>query len=490
MTNKTPFLDGFSTFFCGRAKASGQAVLRKARKAVINRCPGQLSSLFAQVIAPSLVVSLAMNRRVRHFSDEVTFWAFLAQTLSEDRSCARAVAEVQNWRLDHGQRLPSADTSSYCKARQRLPMTMLEAVHEDLCNSLRRQSPTELLWLGHVVKAIDGSSVQLPDTPENQLAFPQPPNQKPGCGFPVMQFGALINLCNGAWEQVVVSEMTIHDHKLLDALMPSIKCNEVLVADRAFCSYEMMARTAGQGAWMVARLHQMRKTDWRRGVKAGPNQRIVTWHKPPQPAGSCLSREQWGQLPAQIQIRLIKVRATGRDGKLKTMFLATTLLDTVRYSEEDIAALYCQRWDIELRLRDLKTTMGMELLRTKTPDMARKELAMFVIAYNALRLLMLQASIECGAALWRISFKGTIQIVATWNGRFSGLHHKPKSRAEVFAEMLRQIAQRTVPHRPGRQEPRAIKRRPKPFPSLTTPRRQFHREVWCNASLSQNRMAA
>jgi hypothetical protein len=490
VTNKTPFLDGFPTFLFGRAKASGQALLRKARYAVIERCPGQLSSLFAEVIAPALVVSLAMNRRMRHFPDEVTFWAFLSQTLSEDHSCARAVAEVQNWRRDHGQRLPSADNSSYCKARQRLPMTMLEAVHEDLRNSLSRQTPTELLWHGHVVKAIDGSSSQLPDTPENQSAFPQPSNQKHGCGFPVMQFGALINLCNGAWEQLVVSEMTVHDHKLLHAMLPYVGCDEVLVGDRAFCSYEMMARTAAQGAWMVTRLHQMRKVDWRKGKKMGPNQRIMTWRKPSQPAGSCLTAEQWAQLPEKLQVRLIKVRAKGRDGRLKTMFLATTLLDTVRYPEQDIAALYCQRWEIELRLRDLKTTMGMELLRTKTPEMARKELVMFVIAYNALRLLMLKASLQCGAALWRISFKATIQVVATWDARFSRLHGKPRSRSELFGELLRQIAQRKVPHRPGRQEPRAKKRRPKPFPSLTSPRQEFHEKMRRNGSLSQNPMAA
>lgn len=489
MTNKTPFLNGFPTFLFGRAKASGQALLNKARKVVIDRCPGQLSSLFAEVIAPALVVSLAMNRRVRHFPDEVTFWAFLSQTLSEDRSCARAVAEVQNWRLDHGQKLPSADTSSYCKARQRLPMTMLEGVHEDLRNSLSRQTPTELLWHGHVVKAIDGSSVQLPDTPENQVVFPQPSNQKAGCGFPVMQFGALMNLCNGAWEQFVVSEMTVHDHKLLDILMPYIGPDEVWLGDRAFGSYEMMARTTSQGSWAVTRLHQSRKNDWRKGTKAGPNQRLVTWCKPPQPAGSCLSPEQWAQLPEQIQVRLIKVEARGRDGKLKTMVLATTLLDMMRYPAEDIAALYCQRWEIELRLRDLKTTMGMELLRSKTPEMARKELAMFVIAYNALRLLMLKASITSGAVLWRISFKATIQVVTTWNARFSRLHHKPRSRSELFDELLRQIAKRTVPHRPGRQEPRARKRRPKPFPSLSQPRQLFHDKLRRNA-LSQNCMAA
>jgi len=393
VSNKTPFLDGFPTSLFGRAKASGQGLLRRTRQAVTERCPGSISSLFSEVIAPALVVSLAANGRVRHFPHEITFWAFLSQTLSEDRSCARAVAEVQNWRSQQGQDMPSADTSSYCKARQRLPMEMLDAIHEELRVSLHRQTPSELLWHGHRARAIDGSSAQMPDTPENQAVFPQPSNQQPGCGFPVLQFAGLIDLCNGAWEQFVVSEITVHDHKLLDRMMPFIGPNEVLVAERAYCSYEMLARVSARQSWMVARLHQMRKVDWRKEKKAGPNQRIVTWHRPSQPKGSCLSPEQWAQLPEEMQVRVIRTRGVGRDGKPKTMFLATTLLDTVRYPEEDIAALYCQRWEIELRFRDLKTTMGMELLRTKTPEMARKELAMFIIAYNALRLL--PASGEC-----------------------------------------------------------------------------------------------
>ncbi len=477
MTNKTPFLDGFPTTLFGRAKASGQAILRKTRQAIAERCPGSISSLFSEVIAPALVASLAANQRVRHFPHEVTFWAFLSQTLSEDRSCARAVAEVQNWRSQQGQDLPSADTSSYCKARQRLPIEMLDAIHDKLRVSLDRQTPSELLWHGHLAKAIDASSAQMPDTPENQAAFPQPSNQQPGCGFPVLQFAGLINLCNGAWEQFVVSEMTVHDHKLLDSMMPFIEPNEVLVADRAFCSYEMLARVSARQSWMVARLHQMRKMDWRKGKKAGPNQRIVIWHKSQQPKGSCLSREEWAQLPEEMQVRVIRIRGVGRDGKPKTMFLATTLLDTVAYPEEDIAALYFQRWEIELRFRDLKTTMGMELLRTKTPEMARKELAMFIIAYNALRLLMLQASVRNNAPLWRISFKGTIQVISTWHARFEELKHKPRLKGALMQDLLEQIARRKVPERPGRHEPRVVKRRPKPFPNMTQPRSEYH-ESW------------
>lgn len=484
MTKQTPFLNGFPTSLFGRAKPSGQALLLKARKDLIDRCPGQLSSLFSEAIAPALVASLAANRRDRHFPDAVTFWGFLAQTLSEDKSCSRAVAEIQNWCQDHGRNLPGADTSSYCKARQRLPVGMLDAIHGDLCSSLDRATPAGLLWHGLVVKAVDGSSVQLPDTPENQRAYPQPVGQKPGCGFPVMQFGGILNLCHGGWAQFVTSAMTVHDHKLLDRLMPHIGKNELLLGDRAFGSYEMFARITDQGAWMLARLHQSRKADWRKGKKAGPNQRIVTWTKPKQRAGSTLGPEQWASLPEEMTVRLIKVKGIGRDGTDKPMYLATTLLDTVRYPEADVSALYFQRWEIELRLRDLKTTMGMEALRTKTPEMARKELAMFVIAYNAIRLLMLRAAIANGADLWRISFKGAIQVVGTWNARFSGLHHKPRARAKLLGTLLGQIAGRIVPERPGRQEPRAVKRRPKPFPLLTKPRREYHDDFARNSSLA------
>lgn len=474
MKNKTPFLDGFPTFLFGRGKASGQALLEQARRQAIDRSPGQLSALFADVIAPELVESLAGHQRDREYPDPVTFWAFLGQILSEDGSCGRAVAEVQQWRQQQGQCPPSADTSSFCKARRRLPQAMLDGVHAHLCATLTRQTPRDWLWHGRIVKAIDGSSVQLPDTPENQRAYPQPPTQREGCGFPVMEFGGLINLCNGAWEQLVLSSMDFGDHTLLDAAMEHIDPGDVLVTDRAFGSYEMMARIARRGAAMVARLHQARKLDWRQGKKAGPDQRIVTWTKPRQQSAlSRLSAAEWEQLPETIEVRLIRVRGEGRDGKARTLYLATTLVDTVEYPAEDIAALYCQRWEIELRLRDLKTTLGMELLRTKTPEMARKELAMFVIAYNALRLLMVQASVREGVNLWRLSFKGTLQVVAAWDRSFAGLGHRPEARRRLYGELLAQIAQRTNPHRPGRQEPRAQKRRPKPYPFLMEPRRAF-----------------
>lgn len=489
--NKTPFLDGFPTSLFGRAKAGRQALLSQARRDAIERSPGQLSILFADVITPELVSGLAANQREREFPDPVTFWAFLGQVLSEDGSCGLAVTEVQHWRQQNGCRPPSADTSSYCKARQRLPLELLDGVHRHLVSTLNRQMPSQWLWRGRVAKAIDGSSVQLPDTPQNQRAYPQPPTQRKGCGFPVMQFGAILNLCTGAWEHLVLSSMDYGDHTLLDAAFDHLDPGDVLVADRAFGSYEMMARLGQRDIAMVARLHQARKLDWRRGKQVGPDQRIVVWEKPrQQSAGSRLGAGEWEKLPGQIVVRLIRVRGRGRKGEARPLYLATTLVDTKGYPAGDIADLYCQRWEIELRLRDLKTTMGMELLRTKTPEMARKEMAMFIIAYNALRVLMQQASLREGVSLWRISFKGTMQVVATWDRGFEGLEHRPVSRRKLYVQLLGQIAQREVPCRPGRQEPRAKKRRPKPFPYLMEPRQAHKDRLSKNSQETQPRKVA
>jgi hypothetical protein len=416
-----------------------------------------------------MIVFYTVGNRV--YTQAVVFWAFLAQVLSEDSSCARAVAMVQNWCRRIGLPVPSPNTGSYTKARQNLPKAMLDGVHGELCSSLDRNLTQEDLWRGHVIKAVDGSSVQLPDTARNQKDYPQPGTQQPGCGFPVMQIVALLNLCHGGWEQVVESKLNEHELSAMDKLIPFVGKDEVLLADRAYCSYELIARLSVQDSHVIARHHQARKIDFRRGKKLGPDERLAQWLKPTtQPKGSRLSCEEWNNLPEELELRIIRVRTRSRDGKRKTIYLVTTLLDPFKYPAPEIASLYFHRWEIELRFRDLKTTMGMERLRTKSPKMARKELMMFMIAYNAMRLLMLKAARQEGVGHRRLSFKGALQVLDTSSADFVGTQNKPKVRGNLKSEMLSQIASRTPPDRPGRNEPREIKTRPKPFPRLSVPR--------------------
>lgn len=472
MRNNTPFLHGFPTLLFGKTKPLAQQLLMQNAARLRHASPSELSAQLAEEISPESVARHAGTLRRRIYTHAVVFWAFLAQVLDEDGSCAKAVAMVQSWYRRLGVPIPGAGTSSYTKARQKLPKSMLDGIHSEVREGLDRNITSEDLWRGHVIKAVDGFSVQLPDTAENQAQYPQPCTQEAGCGFPVMQGVALLNLCHGGWEQVAESKLDEHELSAMDHLVTFVGKDEVLLSDRAYCSYELIARLSGREAHFIGRHHQARKIDFRRGKKLGPDQRLVKWARPlSQPPGSCLSEQAWEQLPEEMELRIIRVRTRNRDGKSKTMYLVTTLLDDSAYPAEEIAGLYFHRWEIELRFRDLKTTMGMERLRTKSPEMARKEMMMFMIAYNAIRLLMLKAAKQEGVNHRRLSYKGTLQVLAAGAADFVGTHNRPKILGDLKSQMLSQIAQRTVPYRPGRNEPREVKTRPKPFPRLTCARR-------------------
>lgn len=417
---------------------------------------------FSEEVPAQIVADSAESVRRRLYPHEVTFWAFLSQVLGEDGSCAKAVSEVQQWYRQRRLAPPSANTTSYVEARQRLPEEMLRRIHRHLFNELERQTGSALRWRGHRVKAIDGTSAQMPDSARNQSAYPQPAGQDPGCGFPVVQLVGLLDLNHGGWEDFVESPMQFSETEGLDQLFSRLGGGDILVGDRAYTSYETVARLLQAGAHFVGRNHHARKLDFRKGNKIGPNQRLQVWRKPHwQTPGSKLSPGEWEQLPEEMTIRIIRIRATDRDSKAVTKYIVTTLLDAQTYPAEETASLYFHRWEIELRFRDIKTTMKMEMLRTKSPEMIRKELMMHMIAYNALRLLMLKSAAIHGCNHRRLSFKGALQVLASTAANFSEVGEKPRVRGRERAELMRRIAERVVPNRPGRNEPRNVKRRPK-----------------------------
>jgi hypothetical protein len=248
---------------------------------------------------------------------------------------------------------------------------------------------------------------------------------------------------------------------------------DVLVADRLYSSYEIVARLKARGVEYIGRNHQARKLDFRRGKKLGPNERIQVWKKPPKSAWSQLSKEQWEKLPAKLEIRVIRTKGPDREGKQRTRYVVTTLLDHVKYPAEEVASLYVHRWEIELRFRDIKTTMGMELLRTQSPEMVLKEIRMHIIAYNTVRLLMLKAATVHQCSHRRIGFKGVLQVLDACRSGFERVADKPLLLSREKDNLLTRIAERTVPERPGRNEPRKKKRRPKSYGWLQRPRHSY-----------------
>lgn len=480
MLTRAPFLTGFPTLLFGRAKRSTQEQLRLERAQLLEQSPGAISAQLADEISPELVARHAHDERRRVYPQQLTFWAFLSQILSEDGSCAWAVAQVQQWMRQKGLPVPSANTASYCEARQALPEAMLESIHHELISQLEGHLCEDDLWRGHRVKAVDATSVQAPDTAANQEQYPQPSTQAPGCGFPVVQLVALIDLVHGGWEDFAQSNIETGELRGFDQLEPLLKANDVLVADRLYSSYELIARMIQRDVEFIGRHHQSRKLDFRRGKKLGPDERLQTWKRPRrQPAGSRLSAEEWRALPEEINLRVIRYRGPGRDGKARVRYAITPLLDSTKYPASEVVSLYFHRWEIELRFRDIKTTMGMEMLRTRSPGMLRKEIMMHAIAYNVIRLLMLKSARAHGVNHRRLSFQGALQVLERCAAGFEGTLETPLKRRCQREDLLERIAERPIPDRPGRNEPRRPKRRPKNTNWLQQPRRDYPEHFYC-----------
>ena len=342
---------------------------------------------------------------------------------------------------------------------------------------LREEVSATITWCGRRVWLVDGTTCSMPDTPDLQAAFSQPDAQVPGCGFPVAKVVALFCWASGAVLAASIGPLWMSELQLWRELWSVLSPGEIVLGDRFYCSFYDIVGVMRRGCDAVFRLHQRRSEDFRQGKRLGKDDRRVTWRRPEwnaRPRG--MGRREWKALPKTLTVRLIRFGVDLPGFRCKTITVATTLLDPVTYPAESLAALYRDRWGIELRFRDIKTTMGMEVLRGKTADIVRKEIHMHLLAYNLIRCLMWQAAAQHGRALHRLSFAGTVDrlnAVEPYLQLYDGSY-----RAEdLYALLLRWIADDLVPHRPNRLEPRAVKRRPKQYDLLNRPRHQMRKAL-------------
>jgi hypothetical protein len=442
------------------ARALRQVTLRQLQEQLTDCLPPQLLS--AEDEGP--------NSRERIFSLRLTFECFIWQVLKPKTSCREVVRQVQALFTLQGQGQVDEGDSAYVQARQRLPRERLEQAVEVIAQAADRRAGASAILQGRSVKVVDGSSTQLADTPKNQERYPQPSTQKKGCGFPVLKFAALFSLASGAILKLAMGSLGQHDLRLLREFWEDLKKGDILLGDRAYGEYTTLAIWPTRGVDVVARLHQTRKVDFRKALRLAKNDGLFTWTKG-QPS-KILSAAPWAELPAQITVRVIRFSATLRGYRARRVTLVTTLLDPKLYPAQELIDLYARRWRLELCLRDLKTTMGMEQLRCKSPDLAEKELLAYLVAHNLVRCLMAEAARTHQVALERVSFKGSVDALRQYSAAMAQARNR-KIRRKLWDELLRTLAQDLVPHRPGRIEPRAVKRRPKPFPLLTKPRAKY-----------------
>ena len=430
----------------------------------IRRRAGQSDAyvFFNLLTSPELldrVESLLPEHRERLFPPTETLSMFLSQALSADRSCQRAVNEAAVKRLIGGLPRASARTGGYCRARARLPESMLSDLVRHTGRKMSAMAPKAWHWHGHPVRLVDGTTLAMPDTPENQAVYPQPRSQEPGLGFPLARLVGLICLGSGAVLDCALGGYRgkgNDEQTLLRTLLNTLEAGDVLLGDAYYASFFLFCALQAHGVEAVFEQQgsRRRSTDFRRGRRLGVRDHLIEIRKPTRKP-DWMTPAQYEQAPDTLTVREL---CTG--GKI----LVTTLLCPKQTPKADLKALYRERWHVELDLRHIKTTLGMEMLSCKTPAMAQKEIWIYLLAYNLIRLMMAQAATLAECLPRALSFKHTLQLWVAWD------HHVGTDREGRLHGLFVLIAEQRVGNRPGRIEPRAVKRRPKPFPLLTEAR--------------------
>jgi hypothetical protein len=404
------------------------------------------------------------------YTPAVTVWVFLSQCLSSDHSCRDSVARLIAWRVAEGLAPCSADTGAYCTARGDLPEEALHALVRDTGKQVEDESPQTWLWHGRKVRVVDGSTVTMPDTPENQAAYPQQKTQQPGCGFPIARILAIFSLATGTMLEAAIGKYKgkqTGENSLLRGLYGALAEGDIILADRYFSGWSDIALPLGRGIDIVVRKHQARRTDFRAGKRLGKDDHLIFWTRPQRP--KWMSLAQYATLPDELTLREVRIRVAQQGFRTQSLVVVTTLLDAEQYPAEEIALLYRRRWQAELHLRSLKSVLQMDHLRCKTPERVRNEFYTHLLGYNLIRGVMAAAAFQSGRSPWEISFKGTLQTLDQF---LPILLSRVTSEAWCEA-LLTAVATHIVGNRPDRFEPRLVKRRPKPYKHLREHRRNY-----------------
>ncbi|HEY7427844.1 MAG TPA: IS4 family transposase [Gemmataceae bacterium] len=434
--------------------------------------------LTEEVLAQALTAVTGWLDRV--FSPLVTLWVFLGQVLGADHSCRAAVARLIAHRLTQGQRPCSAQTGAYCQARKRLPESFFADVARQTGHALQANVDPQWLWKGRHVYLFDGTTVTMPDTPENQEAYPQVYNQKPGVGFPIARLGALISLACGAIVNLGICQYAGKGQgevSLLRTLWDTLRPGDILLTDALLANWANLVMLQERGLEFVGRLNKAhRKADFRRGQRLGQKDHVVQWRKPTSIRS--LDRQAYQALPEFITVRETQIRVTQTGFRTKVLVVVTTLLDPRQTTRDELAALYRARWNNELDIRSIKSTMQMRDLRCKTPELVRKEIWTHVLAYNLLRTVMAQAAAGHDLSPRSISFKGALQTLEAFQPLLELQADQGEAqRLGLYQTLLRAIATHRVADRPDRFEPRVKKRRRNHYGWLTKPRSEVKRKM-------------
>jgi len=423
--------------------------------------------LTAEAIEAAFAENDALFGQDDIYSTPLVLWAFLAQVLRDGKgaACAAAVADIATYMQQTGGPVPCGDTGDYCRARAKLDPAPVRGLTVQAAEQLEEGADPSWLWHGLHAKLADGFTFTMPDTPENQHAFPQQKNQRPGAGFPIARACVVLSLATGAICDLAIGPYQgkqTGETALLREILGAFKDGDVAVFDRYFCSFLMLASLRLRAVHFCTRLHQRRTVDFRRGQRLGKDDHLVTWTRPQRPPW--MSEELYQQIPQTMTLRELRFHVIVPGRRTETLTVVTSLTDPAIYPKEDIAELYGYRWNAELDIRDIKQTLRLNHVRCKTPAMVRRELWVTLLAYNLIRTLIATAAAVHRKQPRQLGFTLACQtVLSSWMLLATGDCRNP---GQLCQSTLARIAANVVANRPGRIEPRAIKRRKDRYPYM------------------------
>lgn len=426
-------------------------------------------------------VSFGMDQDDVVYTPAITLWAMLSQMLltGEERSCRAAVVRVAAFHAILGRAICDTNTGAYCRARSKVTEAVMRRLTQHVARDCETQVPNDWRWRGRKVKLVDGTTFSMPDTPENQAEYPQSPSQTEGLGFPIMRAVALCSLATGMITAMACGPYAgkkTGETALLRTLFHELSPGDVLLGDRYYGGWFMLALLQELGVDFVVRLHQFRDADFDKGQRLGKGDHVVSWPKPPKPAW--VDQETYDRLPQRLEVREVKVNVDVPGFRVESLVVVTSLLDVNAISHDDLAALYRRRWIVELHLRAIKSVMRLDVLRCKTPAMVRQELWTGLLAYNLIRQSILQSAVTTELRPEQLSFTATMQMLANTWLTAAVITCSYRGARELLIELrLTHGGSHHVGDRPNRVEPRAVKRRPKVLALLTKPRVQARAEL-------------
>jgi hypothetical protein len=414
------------------------------------------------------------------YNTAIMVWSFLGQVLRDGKeaSCQAAVAQIVSFRLLLGEEPPTADTGDYCRARAKLSEAALHELTCEVASEMEAAAPDAWLWKGLHAKLVDGFTLTMPDTVKNQIAYPQSTSQEPGLGQPIARAVAILSLATAAVMDVAIGPYAgkqTGETALLRTMLDSFSAGDVAVFDRYYCSFMMIALLLNRDAHVCARMHQGRHTDFRRGKRLGRYDHLVVWTRPQRP--TWMDEATYELIPETLELREIRYSVVEKGRRTKEITVVTTLTDAVEYSKEDIAELYGFRWNSELDIRSIKRTLNLDHVRCKSPEMVRREVWATLLAYNLIRATTAGAALLHDKQPRQISFTSTCQyVLASWTPMSCEMVDPEKVVAHCL-KLLEQIASCEVANRPGRLEPRVIKRRTQTYPFMKKTRTELRAEL-------------